>query len=98
MVLQWKADLVDYTYTLPYLDEYLVWPNDKDHIDRIAGKFYGCIKSYMLMIEYVEPEKLEFYKLIWTNVHAAHDAYVMKGGAKAATSEVFVNAYLNKFL
>lgn len=98
LVLQWKADLVDYTYTLPYLGEYLFWPRDKDDIDRIAGKFYGCIKSYMLMIEYVEAEKMEFYKLIWSQVHAAHDAYSMKGQAKSETNAVFVQAYLNKFL
>ncbi|WP_127650547.1 hypothetical protein [Pseudomonas koreensis] len=98
LVLQWKADLLDYTYTLPYLSEQLIWPRDKDHIDRIAGKFYVCIRSYMLMIEYVKPDRLEFYKRIWSQVHAAHDAYSMKGQSRAATNEVFVQAYLNKFL
>lgn len=98
MVLQWKSDLVEYTYTLPYLKEQLLWPDDKEMIDKIAGKFYECVKSYMLMVEYVEPEKEEFYKLIWSGVHHAHDAYSMRRGTREAVKEVFVQAYLKKFI
>ncbi|WP_336352975.1 hypothetical protein [Pseudomonas atacamensis] len=98
LILQWKADLVDYAWTLPYIKENLQWPADKDLIDKIAGKFYDCIKSYLLMIEYVEPEKQDYYKLIWSQVHDAHDAYIMKGATRTATKAAFVAAYLNKFL
>lgn len=98
LVLQWKADLLDYTYTLPYLKERLVWPDDKEMIDTIAGKFYRCIKSYMLMVEYVEPKKEEFYKAIWSEVHQAHDSYSMKRGTRTDVKDVFVKAYLKKFI
>ncbi|WP_312387716.1 hypothetical protein [Pseudomonas sp.] len=98
LVLQWKADLVDYTWTLPHLEDELIWPKDRDCIARISDRFYGCIRSYSLMIEYVKPDKHEFYEGIWDLVEAAHTAYIGGKATRHDTRKVFVEAYLNKFL
>lgn len=98
LVLLWKADLVDYAFTLPYLKERLVYSDDKDLVDKIAAKFYCCVKSYMLMIEYATPEKAEFYKLIWSEAFHAHNGYVTGEIERSVTKEAFTKAYLNQFI
>ena len=97
-ILAWKSSILEYTYTLPYLDDKLSWPKDKIMIETIAGKFYDCIKCYMLMVEYIPEEKMERYKLIWTGLHDAHQAYCMNGGSGSDTKKVFIDAYLEKYL
>lgn len=98
LLLQWKADLVEYTNFLPYLKDTLSWPEDEKLVAQAAGKFYGCVKSYLLMIECVEPNRKEYYEAIWLEVCDAHNGYAVDGATRAETKEVFVKAYLNKFL
>ncbi len=98
LTLLWKADILEYMYTLPYLKAHLTYPADSDMIGQIAGKFYNCIKSYMLMREYVPPKKFIFYQQWWDRLCNAHTDYCVHGKSKEMTSEVFASVYLQKFL
>lgn len=98
LILLWKADLIDYTYTLPHLKQVLTYKDDPEQVGRIADKFSACIKSYLLMIEYLTPDRLPFYQSIWNAAHDAHSAYISGEGSREATKDAFVKAYLNKFL
>lgn len=98
LILQWKASLVDYTWTLPYVKEQLSWPDDKADIERMAGKFYECITRYFLMIEYLEPDQKESYKLIWSQAYHAHSGFITKGATKEDTKKAFVAVYSKQLL
>lgn len=93
LTLQWKADLVDYRNTLPYLKEVLTWPEDELHVQKAAGKFYECVKSYLLMIECVDQEKKGFYENLWVQFVEAHNAYVLNGAPRSHTAKVFEKVY-----
>lgn len=98
LTLQWKADLIEYKNLLPHLEEVLQWPEDEPHIKKAAIAFSACIKSYLVMIECVDQSRKTYYEEIWEKVWRAHNEYIGDGATRKATTDVVIEAYLNKFL